>query len=226
MPPEWRTLASGIWHGTIGITVRCVPTRRTVAASDAGHCLFGKWRVGRFADARAEWRWLGELPVLGLRTPARVAWLGDAERSLVITRAADGRALLDWGIESLRDGWAPQCLAYACREVAPRVRALHNAGLFYRDLYWNHVFAADPRGTEPPTFLDVERVFRPRWRRRRWLVKDLAGLLSSAPPEFRGRPALRFLRVYCGGSLRGMRGLIVAVRAKADRILAHRPRYG
>lgn len=231
LPDADRSAVAGLWSGTLGVTVRCVPTRRTVRVGDGATTVFGKWRVGRGADARNEWRWLAELPQLGLPTPEPLVWLGDAERSLLVTRAAPGRSLQDWALRALAEGWGPELVRYACAEVAPRVRRLHDARLVYRDLYWNHVFCSDPRGprdgaASPPTFLDVERVLRPRWRWRRWLVKDLAGLLASAPPALRRRAALRFLRAYRGGSLAGCARLIDAVERKAARILAHQPKYG
>lgn len=226
LPAPWRDLVAGIWQGRLGVTVRCVPTRRTVKATADGACLFGKWRVGRLADAHAEWNWLAALPALGLPTPQRVVLLCEDQRSLLVTAAVAGQSLLDWAVLAHEQGWGEQLLTYVCEQVAPRVRALHDAGLCYRDCYWNHIFAADPRQGSAPTFLDVERVLRPRWRFARWRVKDLAGLLSSAPATWRGRAALRFLRAYCGGGLRGQRSLLVAVQAKAARILAHQPRYG
>jgi hypothetical protein len=109
--------------------------------------------------------------------------------------------------------------------VAPRVRALHAAGLVYRDLYWNHVVALDPRGGATPTFLDVERVFRPVWRRRRWNVKDLAGLASSLPVAVSGSALLRFLRAYDSAMARDRRW-VRAIARKAARIRAHAPRFG
>lgn len=229
LPDALAAAVQGLWAGTSGVTVRCVPTRRTVRAGEGAVVVFGKWRVGCLADARNEWRWLHELPGLGLPTPEPLAWLGDADRSLLVTRAVPGDSLQDWARRALAEGWAAELVRYACAEVAPRVRRLHDAGLVYRDLYWNHVFTGDPRcgaGAAAPTFLDVERVCRPRWRWRRWLVKDLGGLLASAPPALRGRAALRFLRAYRGGSLAGCTRLVAAVRRKAARILAHRPKYG
>ena len=118
--------------------------------------------------------------------------------------------------------------SYVVDQVAPRVRRLHDQGLVYRDLYWNHIFVEDPRRGDPPVFLDVERVVRPRWRWARWVVKDLAGLLASVPVgiEVRPRFTLRFLRAYFGGGLDAHRRTILAVVAKAARIRKHQPRFG
>jgi hypothetical protein len=115
--------------------------------------------------------------------------------------------------------------------VAKAVRRLHDQGLVFRDLYWNHLFARDLSPDSEPVFLDVERVFRPRWRWERWVVKDLAGLLASVPAALalRAGDGVRFLRSYLGADwpLRSRRHrLMRKIAAKAARIRAHRPRYG
>jgi hypothetical protein len=217
-----------LWDGALGRTVRCVPTRRTVAAPVVGGWLFAKWRQGASRDAAAEWRWLHELPALGLRTPEPVAWIGLGRRTMLVTKGVAGRSFDAWMQQAAAEGWSDVLADYAARQVAPLVRRLHDRHLAYRDLYWNHVFVVDPQQADPPVFLDVERVFRPRWRWRRWLVKDLAGLLSSVPScvAVTRRHQLRFLRAYAGGSVRGLLPLFAAIRRKARRIGAHVPRFG
>lgn len=218
--------ARALWCGAIGYTVRCVPTRRTVAARIGEQWWFGKWRTGARRAAAAEWHWLHVLPTLGLRTPPPVAWLGRGRRTLLITQGLSGRALDAWARDAAREGWLEQLVAWACAHVAPAVRTLHARRLAYRDLYWNHVFADDPRRGGGPSFIDVERVFRPRWRWRRWVVKDLAGLAASLPVPVAARAQLRFLRAYLQAPLSAHRTLLGAVVAKAARIEQHAPRYG
>jgi hypothetical protein len=111
--------------------------------------------------------------------------------------------------------------AYAFRHVAPLIARLHDAGFAYRDLYWNHLFAALDA---EPVLIDVHRAMRPRWRRRRWIVKDLAGLLASLPGGYSRASCLRFLHRYAAG--RPAPTLVRAIIAKAERIRAHRPKYG
>jgi hypothetical protein len=217
---------AGLWLGTVGRIVRCVPTRWTAACETGEGWLFAKSRIGARRMAAAEWRWLHTLPLLGMRTPSPIAWLGEGDRTMVVTRGVAGRPLDAWIAEAAADGWLDELAAWACREVAPRVRALHDAGFVYRDLYWNHVFAVDPRAGGEPTFLDVERVFRPLWLRRRWIIKDLAGLLSSLPADVPARLLLRFVRAYLGESLARRRRWLQAIARKAARIRAHTPRFG
>ncbi len=223
---RFRDAVASMWDGALGRTVRCVPTRRTVAAQVGDAWLFGKWRHGARRAAAAEWHWLHVLPLLGVRVPEPVAWVGRGNRSLLVTVGLPGRALDAWAVDAADAGWLDELVAYACEHVAPRVRLLHDRGLAYRDLYWNHVWCEDPRRGTAPMFLDVERVFQPRWRRRRWLVKDLAGLLASVPVELPPRAALRFLRIYFGEPLAPHRRLLAAIERKADRIRRHSPRYG
>lgn len=224
---ELQEAVDGLWQGSVGRIVRCVPTRWTAALATAEGWIFAKTRLGARRDAAAEWRWLHVLPLLGLRTPAPLAWLGDgAGRSMVVTRGVSGQACDVWLAAAAADGWLAAFAAWACREVAPRVRALHDAGLVYRDLYWNHLFADDPRRGGEPTFLDVERVCRVRWLRRRWLVKDLAGLVSSLPVDVPLRLQLRFARAYWREPLRRRRRWLAAIARKAARIRAHAPRFG
>ncbi|MDO8348770.1 MAG: lipopolysaccharide kinase InaA family protein [Planctomycetota bacterium] len=226
LPVELADAVAGLWHGSIGHTVRCVPTRRTVTVGEGAARLFGKWRLGHRRGAAAEWRWLHLLPMLGLSVPAPVIWLGQGRRTLLVTMAVPGRAMDAWIVEAASDGWLPQLADFACRRIAPIVRRLHDHGLVYRDLYWNHVFVDDPRAGGAVALVDVERVLRPLWWPRRWVVKDLAGLLSSCPVPVPTRVGLRFLRACLGGPLRDHRRMITDVVRKAGRIRRHVPRYG
>lgn len=228
-----RLLAEGpakvvlaMWAGSCGRTVRCVPTRRTIVAESGGSRWFGKLRRGRRGDAAREWHWLHVLPLLGIRTAEPLAWIGERGRTLLVTAAVPGRAMDAWAIESAATGRLPALTRTICRDVAPVVRRLHDRGLCHRDLYWNHLFCVDPHEDAVPTLLDVERVFAPRLRRRRWIVKDLAALWASVPVPVSGRVGLRFLRSYLGQSLRRHRALILAIVGKAQRIRGHSPRFG
>jgi hypothetical protein len=221
-------VVQGMWSGALGHTVRCVPTRRTVVAWHDGVHWFGKLRCGEGRRARAEWRWLHVLPLLGVPVPEPVAFVGRGARSLLVTRALPGRALDVWAVVARDEGWLAQLARYAAAHLAPLVRRLHDQGLAFRDLYCNHVFAEDPRAPSPssPALLDVERVFAPWFRRQRWLVKDLAGLWASVPCAVPPRAGLRFLRAYLGESLTERRSLLAAIDRKAARIRAHTPRFG
>ena len=228
LPSGEAALLKAVWAGAMGWTVRCTPRRRTLALDlPDGRRWFVKLRTGFSRAANREWNWLHTLPLLGFRTPTPVYREQRLTGSLVCTRALSGRPMDVVWQEAADRGSTDALVAWAVAVVAPMVRRLHGAGLVHRDLYWNHLLQDPDRPDAEPFLLDVERVFAPRWRFRRWVVKDLAGLLASLPVEVRPTDRLRFLRAYCGGVLSpGWKDLAEQVEHKAQRIRRHVPRYG
>lgn len=212
--------------GGAGQVMRSIPHRRTLQYCLAdGRSIFCKLRDRRPGDALVEWWWLHELPRLGFRAPQPVLLLRRRSRTAVCTLEAPGRSSRDLIAEAVRAGRPSTVEAWIVSAVAPMLRRFHGQGLVFRDLYWNHLYVEsldDPQ--REPTFIDVERIFRPRWRWRRWQVKDLAGLLASLPSPASPRLLLRGFRAYLGGV--GARSLLGPVVRKAGRIRRHRPRYG
>jgi hypothetical protein len=222
-------LVDGALAGRLGYCVRVRPNCRTLMVERGNRIRFCKVREGDRAAAESEWHWLHVLPMLGLAVPEPLAFERRGGRSVVCTAQAAGRPLDALFADALADGRAEECVAFACEAIAPRIRQLHDHGLVFRDLYWNHIFVPSLDLDMEPVFLDVERVFRPRWRRFRWLVKDLAGLVSSFPGELSVRDGMRFLRAYLADRAAESwlrRQLARAVVQKARAIAAHRPRYG
>jgi heptose I phosphotransferase len=88
-----------------------------------------------------------------------------------------------------------------CR-LARFVSAFHQTGTCHRDLYLCHIFVdLDPWGRRPPQFalIDLARMHRPRWRRTRWIIKDLSQLYVSARQIGATRvDRMRFLLHYLG----------------------------
>lgn len=227
----WRDAVEAVCDAR-GWTVRAVPTRRTVALEAApSTVLFLKHRRRRRSEARGEWRALHELLRLGFCVPRPVAFAELGRRTVLAMRAWPGRPLDVLLREAAgADGSLPRAVqGWLVHSVAPMVRQLHQQGLVFRDLYWNHVFAPAVLG-EPIGFVDVERVFRPRWRKRRWIVKDIAGLLASWPDRLTlpRALALRFLRavLWCSPARDELRALVRAILRKAAAVRAHVPRYG
>lgn len=122
-------------------------------------------------------------------------------RSFVLTRAAPGEALerLLGELAALprpRLRVVRRALLAATADV---VRRLHAARLVHRDLYLSHLFA--DAQSDPPaiTLIDIQRIMRPRWRWRRWVVKDLAALDYSTPRwAVSTTDRLRWLERYLG----------------------------
>jgi hypothetical protein len=210
-----------------GILLRFTPWRRTVMhVLPDGSRVFCKFRKGRSADAVREWHALQRLRVPGVELPRPLFLARRGATSVVGMAGVAGRAL-DALLAQRRGRWAAGVLMPAA------LRSLHRQGWVYRDMYWNHVFATfdaatAPRPEAPPlAWIDVERVFKPRWRMRRWVIKDLAGLSASVPSgaAISRSDRLRFLRDYLGGLGPGWKALAKAVARKAARIEAHVTRY-
>lgn len=209
-----------------GRVVRDVPHRTTYATDSGDARVYRKVRTRRGQDAAAEWTALHELARLGVRVPQPVFLARAGDRSAIGMLAVPGRPLSERLASGRLDGSTRRFLV---ERVAAVVRRLHTAGFVHRDLYWSHWFAERiDEDADEPYLIDVERVFRPRWRRRRWLVKDLAGLVASWPgPHAERALALRFLRAWFGGRLpRDWKRWARAVLRKAARIRRHVPRWG
>ena len=104
--------------------------------------------------------------------------------------------------------------------------AFHGTGCCHRDFYLCHIFAdLDDDGIRPPRFtlIDLARTHYPRWRRMRWIIKDLAQLDASARHIGATRgDRWRFLRAYLNLPARAARVKWYARRIvwKSDHILA------
>lgn len=210
-----------------GRTVRCTPWRRTIRHEfPGGSCAFRKLRGRRPNDAEREWRALHELADAGFHVPEPVFFARDGGRTAIGTRAVSGRPL-DALLASRRHDRA-SAGERAAVAAALLVRRLHAHGWCHRDMYWNHLFAADLDRLDAIAIIDVERVFRPRVRIRRWRVKDLAALVASWPASLEVDAEFwpRFVAAYDDGSAVRDRRLCADVLAKAQRIRAHAPRYG
>jgi heptose I phosphotransferase len=122
------------------------------------------------------------------------------------------------GTMSLEDycaNWTQQAPSIRVRhallkKLANSAARMHGAGINHRDFYICH-FHLDPQSLQNDTprcfLIDLHRAqMRPRVPRR-WLVKDLAGLYFSAMDcGLTRRDALRFIRHYSPGGLRGAQG--------------------
>ena len=89
-------------------------------------------------------------------------------------------------------------LARLIADVADVAARFHGEGFNHRDLYCCHFFIREAsRGRFLVNLIDLQRVERRRWLRRRWVVKDLAQLAYSAPRERITRTCrLAFIKRY------------------------------
>lgn len=160
-------------------------------------------KTGARSVAGTEWSWLQRLRDDGIACPQPVA-LGEELagrkeiRSVLMTQAVPGRSLERWMLR-----WNeldPVTRGEIAGGVARLVSKLHQRGYAHRDLYLSHIFYNHAQhGDESLCLIDLQRVIRPRWRRVRWIVKDLASLNFSSPVDILSRTGrLRWLLVYLG----------------------------
>jgi hypothetical protein len=179
-----------------------------------------------------EWENIRRVARLGIPTALPVA-AGDARglrwerEGFVLTREIEGAEPLDQYLMRRRGdkGFLAEKLDLLGK-VAHIVRRLHGADLFHRDLYLCHFLVRPPNGQEGSRvyLIDLQRVRRPRVRRRRWQIKDLAALNYSAPREIVGlRDRLRFFKAYLGVDRLDVRArrLAGAVLRKSRRLALH-----
>lgn len=198
--------------------------------------LEGHWRIstagveGRNAEA------LAGAGIPAVKAPAcgeRMRGIWEV-RSFVLLEEVAGQSLERWLPQEFPPPETEQdwCRRHRVIErLAELVAKFHRAGFIHRDLYLAHVFI-EPDVPESSscgprfTLIDLQRVFRPRWRMRRWVVKDLAALHYSTPEDRVGRwDRLRFLcryRKVCPQG-RSVRALARAVDRKAERMRSRRP---
>lgn len=126
------------------------------------------------------------------------------QESFLITEALEGFAELpNYLRNKFSDDPTPRSernLRRIVREIAGVVRRFHGAGYNHRDLYCCHFFVKETTaGPLEIRLIDLQRVQRRRWFRRRWIVKDLAQLAWSAPSAcIQCRHKIAFLHEYFG----------------------------
>ena len=212
-------------EGMAKATVRLADNRHTFRMESGGRAYFAKMHVGvgwrqifedlltlkrPIVDASNECAACRRLAQVGIRAP-RVAAFGTrganpaTRRSFVVCDALEGFLSLD----EVAGRWrgappAPSLRWQLTRELARLVRALHDAGINHRDLYFEHVLAnaaALDDGRVELALIDLHRAGLRRRVPRRWLLRDLAALSFSAECEGATKTdRFRFLRHYAGKS--------------------------
>jgi hypothetical protein len=186
------------------------------------------WAHGRaLSPAEAEARNIRAAREAGVPTMREVAWASGAWGSYLITTAVPGEALERCGPAFWQRVAAPAGPGEVfAAKLGGTVRSLHATGYVHRDLYTSHVFLDEGGGRLELYLIDLARMFRPRWRRFRWRVKDLAQLHYSLPADWRARWWETLLKAYLGdgapGGLERWRG---AVEKKSMRVSRHAARH-
>ena len=180
-----------------------------------------------------EWDNIEALNTLGISCPVLVAagsgTSNGAPCSFLITVAVPEAIPLD---DFLRRLYHDRDEITRCRtkrglisKLAELAARLHRHGFHHKDFYLCHVFVNRHMPLAAPlTLIDLQRLGRVRFFRRRWVVKDLAALNYSATPEFTtATDRLRFLMSYLGITrlTPTARRLIRSVQGKTERIRRH-----
>ncbi|MCD6340251.1 MAG: hypothetical protein J7M29_12835 [Verrucomicrobia bacterium] len=172
-------------------------------------------------EAGIEWRAIHDLRARGFATAEPVA-LGQEREGGIVTRSFLLTAEIAGGVagHEYAPGLAAPDRKRLLQEVAELTRRFHRAGFVHQDYYLNHIFAVPgSEGGERLFLIDLQRVFRPRWFRERWIVKDLAQLAYTARLAGASRSELlRFYLAYAG------RGSLAAADKRRWRWIARRVR--
>ena len=151
-------------------------------------------------EALNEWQAIHALRAAGFNTAEPIAVgqsrsLGAVTRSFLLTaEIASGIAAHDYA-HALE---APPRRQLAL-QVAELTRRFHDAGFVHKDCYLSHLFVVERAAGRTLFFIDLQRVAKPRWVRRRWLIKDLAQLAYSAQlAGATSRDLLAFAHTYFG----------------------------
>jgi hypothetical protein len=163
-----------------------------------------RWEQGsQVTPGELEYRVATTLLQSGIPVPAPIAWgwrdQQSERQSFVILEAVPGEPAHLWTARlpaaSTAEAWRRKCRMVVA--LADLARKFHRLGFRHRDFYLNHVFVTGYDKDMQLSLIDLQRVFRPRWRPQRWQIKDLAQLNFSATHDGFSQPMrLRFLHHY------------------------------
>jgi len=191
-------------------------------------------RAGALACSVAglEWAWARRLAADHLPAVRAVAFgetlRGRREvRSAILLEEAPGQSLERWCAE--QKPCAPPELRLVTRSIldesATLVARFHSLGYVHRDLYLSHVFFDGGAGMgRRLRLIDLQRILRPKWRRLRWIIKDLAALHFSTPSRLVTRSdRLRWLTRYLREANLdiGLRPLMYRIEGKSAAMARH-----
>ena len=231
--------------GMEGNVYRQVKTRKTFQFSLNGKGYFAKLHSGvgwleilknlltlkfPIIGARNEWEAIHRLQELDIATMNAVAygergWNPASRESFIITEElTDTISLEDYCKQWTDNPPDFRTKRELIENVAGIARTLHQNGICHRDFYLCH-FLLD-QGAKPfpkLSLIDLHRALVRKNLARRWIIKDIAGLLYSAKMiGLSKRDLLRFMRQYHGKDLRSaitvQSGFWQEVKQRADSI--------
>lgn len=155
------------------------------------------------SPARTEFENIRAAAAAGIATMEGVIFGEDSPRpwpgrSYIIVTAVPGDAMARCFERFLALNPGREAGEAISRKLAKMVSTLHAGGWVHRDLYAAHIFLDESPDGVCLYLIDLARMFRPRWRRFRWRVKDLAQLRYSMPAAWTDRWWDFFLAEYLG----------------------------
>lgn len=162
----------------------------------------------------------------GISTPKVIAygenWNGFFEnRSFIVTEKIPGSASLE---EKLPESFRKNRKKFI-KNLAAFIRKFHDTGFRHRDLYLCHIFC-DSKGQL--TLIDLNRVFKPLFCTRKYLIKDLAELYYSSPKIIGRTDRLRFFLNYLHKDKLSLKDkiLIKKIKSKTQKMARHDKKHG
>lgn len=153
-----------------------------------------------------EYRALEKLHDIGVDTMETAAygernWNPGARESFLITRELTGVISLEDVV--LSGNFTPVLKRQFIRVLATSAGKMHRAGINHRDCYICHYLWHREEENIRLSVIDLHRAQIRKKVPRRYLVKDVAGLLfSSFDVPLSRRDIWRFIHFYCGGDVR------------------------
>jgi hypothetical protein len=192
---------------------------------------FFRW-PGACDEALHEWNAIEQLRDHGFNTAIPIA-VGQQKRMGVVVRSFLMTAEIVGGVaahEFVRT-LQPTTRRALVQRIAELTQRFHGAGFAHRDYYLSHIFVRPPQPSarNPElVFIDLQRLFRPRWFQDRWLVKDLAALGYSA--QLSGATRTDLLSFYKTCLMRSRlqaqdRRLIRTIMARITALHGRAPKY-
>ncbi len=195
-------------------------------------CSFFLFGLNERSESRREWNRILSFRRAGLPTMVPVA-MGEKGpffrgESFLITEALRDYEPLDEWIPAHYLSLSPEnqtrLKADLIRAVALLARRMHDAGFYHRDFYFTHLFLKKTPDGIDLRMIDLQRVLKDPWFKRRWMVKDLAALNYASPGGvLTARDRLFFYKCYGGVSRLswGDKRLVRTIQKKTERIAEH-----
>ena len=193
------------------------------------------WARGRKSYSFRECEQASKLTAEGINTPTTICY-GEQwgvlfeQRSFIITEKIPDAESLERKLPDYFDDPATVRSLKLRRnfiaQLASFIKKFHETDYRHRDLYFSHIFYSD---NDKFHLIDLARVFKPFFLRRRYQIKDIAEVYYSAPAQYFSKTdRLRFYMAYTGQSrlIKKDKMFIRKVINKANRMARHDRKHG